>query len=57
MNESEWSELQRLWKSSPEQAEPVVAEIELLRRRRRWLAVAAVSETIIAIAGLGTAPY
>ncbi len=28
MNESEWNELQRLWKSSPQQAEPVVTELE-----------------------------
>ena len=52
MNQSEWIELQRLWKSSPQHAEPVVAEIERLRRRRRWLAVGVAIETIIAIAGL-----
>jgi hypothetical protein len=52
MNESEWNELQRLWKSSPQRAEPVVAELERLRRRRRWLVVAALMETVIAVAGL-----
>lgn len=52
MNDSEWNELQRLWKSSPQQAEPVVAELERLRRRRRWLVAAALVETVIAIAGL-----
>ena len=52
MNESEWSDLQRLWKSSPQRAAPVVAELERLRRRRRWLAVGTAAEVIIAIAGL-----
>jgi predicted Co/Zn/Cd cation transporter (cation efflux family) len=51
MNESEWSELQRLWKSSPP-AEPVIAELDRLRRRQRWLAVGIAAETIIAVAGL-----
>jgi hypothetical protein len=53
MNESEWNELQRLWKSSPQQAQPVVAELERLRRRRRWLAVGVAIEAIIAVAGFG----
>jgi predicted Co/Zn/Cd cation transporter (cation efflux family) len=53
MNESEWNELQRLWKSSPLKAEPVVAELERLRRHRRWLVAGIAIETIIAIAGFG----
>jgi hypothetical protein len=53
MNESEWNDLQRLWKSSPQHAEPVVAELERLRRRRRWLIAGVASEAVIAIAGLG----
>jgi hypothetical protein len=52
MNESEWNELQRVWKSSPQQAEPVVAELERLRRGKRWSGVMAGVETIIAAAGL-----
>jgi hypothetical protein len=52
MNESEWNELQRLWRSSPQQAEPVVVELERLRRGRRWLAIGVAIETIIAVLGL-----
>ena len=53
MNESEWNELQRLWKSCPAQAEPVAVELERLGRRRRWFAVEVVIEAVIAVAGLG----
>jgi hypothetical protein len=52
MNESEWTELQGLWKSSPQQAEPVVAELERLRRWRKWRVVSGSSEVLIAIVGL-----
>ena len=52
MNESEWNDLQRLWKSSPQHSEPVVAELARLRRRRRWLVAGVAGETIIAVAGL-----
>ena len=53
MNDSEWAELQGLWKSSPQRAEPVIAELERLRRRRRWLVISTGTEVTIAIAGLG----
>ena len=52
MNESEWNDLQRLWTSAPREAAPVVAELERLRRRRRWLILAAAIETLIAVAGI-----
>lgn len=52
MNESEWNELQRLWNSSPERAEPVVVELERLRRRRRWLVAGVAVESGIALVGL-----
>ena len=36
MNESEWKDLQRLWKSSPQHAEPVVAEIDRLLHEKEF---------------------
>ena len=39
MKESEWSDLQRLWKRSPPYPAPVTRELERLARRRRWQAV------------------
>jgi hypothetical protein len=53
MNESEWNDLQRVWKSSPQQAEPVAKELERFRRGRKWLPVNLVVQAIIALAGLG----
>ena len=53
MNESEWNDLQRVWKSSPQQAEPVTKELERFRRGRKWLPVNLVVQAIIALAGLG----
>jgi hypothetical protein len=52
MNESEWTELQGLWKSAPQAAEPVVTELERLRRWRKWRVVSGFSEVLIASAGL-----
>jgi hypothetical protein len=52
MNDSEWAALQGLWKSSPQRAEPVVAELARLRRWRRWRVVAASSEVLIGVGGL-----
>jgi hypothetical protein len=52
MNESEWAELQGLWKSLPQQAEPVVTELARLRRWRKWRVVAGASEALIAVGGL-----
>ena len=57
MNESEWSELQRVWKSLPPKAEPVTIELERLRRRRHWFAAEMVVEGVIAIAGLSVAAW
>jgi hypothetical protein len=57
MNDSEWIELQRLWKSSPPQAGPVIAELERLRRGRRWVVVGIVIEVIVALAGLSLAGW
>ena len=55
MNESEWNELQRVWKSLPPDAEPVAIELERLQRRRHWFAAEIVIEAVIAVAGLGVA--
>jgi hypothetical protein len=55
MNDHEWNELQRLWKSLPPQAAPVTAELERLRRRRGWRFAGIAIETLIALAGLGVA--
>jgi hypothetical protein len=52
MNESEWAELQGLWKSSPQQAQPVVTELARLRRWRKWRVVAGASEVLVAVGGL-----
>jgi hypothetical protein len=52
MNESEWNELQRLWKSSPPQPQPIVEELERLRRRRRWFAAEIVTGVVMSLAGL-----
>lgn len=52
MNESEWAELQRSWKSSPQQSAPVAKELARLRRWRKWRVVAGASEVLIAIGGL-----
>lgn len=57
MNDHEWNELQRLWKSSPPHAEPVAAELTRLGRGRRWVAVGIIIETIIALAGLSAAGW
>jgi hypothetical protein len=51
MNESEWNDLQRLWKSSPPQ-QPIIEELERLRRRRRWFAAEVVTGVIMSLAGL-----
>jgi hypothetical protein len=55
MNDNEWNELQRLWKSLPPQAAPVAAELERLRRRRGWSTLGTAAEALIALAGLGMA--
>lgn len=52
MNDSEWAELQGLWKSSPQHAEPVMTELERLRRWRKWRVVSGFSEVLIAAVGL-----
>jgi hypothetical protein len=52
MNDSEWAQLQGLWKSSPPQPEPVITELARLRRWRKWRVVAGVSEALIAVGGL-----
>lgn len=52
MNENEWAELQGIWTSSPQQPEPVVAELARLRRWRKWRVVAGVSEMLVALGGL-----
>ena len=57
MNESEWNELQKVWKSLPPKAEPVAIELERLRRRRRWFAVEIFVEGVIAVAGLSVAAW
>lgn len=57
MNESEWSELQRVWQSLPPEAEPVAIELERLQRRRHWFTAEVVVEGVIAIAGLSVAAW
>ena len=57
MNESEWNELQRVWKSLPQEAEPVAIELERLRRRRHWFTAEIAVEAVIAIAGLSVAAW
>lgn len=52
MNESEWTELQRLWKSEPPQPPPVADELARLARRRKWRAAELVVGSAIALAGL-----
>jgi hypothetical protein len=52
MNDSEWAELQGLWKSAPQRSEPVVAELARLRRWRRWRFVSGASEALVALGGL-----
>lgn len=55
MKDDDWNDLQRLWQSLPPQAEPVVAELERLRRRRGWSTAGIAIETLIALGGLGMA--
>jgi hypothetical protein len=52
MNESEWNDLQRLWKSSPPQPQPIIEELERLRRQRRWFAAEIVTGVVMSVAGL-----
>jgi hypothetical protein len=52
MNEREWAELQGLWKSSSQQAKPVITELARLRRWHKWRVVAGVHEVLIAVGGL-----
>lgn len=52
MNDSEWTDLQSLWRSSPHQAEPVADELARLLRWRKWRVVTGIGEVAIALAGL-----
>jgi hypothetical protein len=51
MNESEWNELQQLWKTSPPQP-PIIEELERLRRRRRWFAAEIATGVVMSLVGL-----
>jgi hypothetical protein len=53
VNESEWSDLQRVWKSSPQHAAPVTRELERFRRHRKWLPLDLAVQSIITLVGLG----
>jgi hypothetical protein len=57
MNDVEWNELQRVWKSGPPPAAPVAAELERLGRGRRWAAAGIAFETAIALAGIAFAVW
>ena len=53
MNESEWNDLQRMWRSAPQQAQPVKQELERFRRRRKWLPVDLIVQSLMTLVGLG----
>lgn len=52
MKESEWTDLQRLWKSAPPYPAPVAEELERDARRRKWQAVELVVGLSFGLAGL-----
>lgn len=52
MNDVEWNELQRVWKSGPPPAAPVAAELERLGRGRRWAVAGIALEIAMALAGV-----
>jgi hypothetical protein len=51
MNEREWHDIQRIWKSAPQQAEPITKELQRFQRRRKWLPFDLVVQAIIALVG------
>lgn len=53
MNESEWNDLQQMWRSAPQQAQPVKQELERFRRRRKWLPVDLIVQSLMTLVGLG----
>ena len=52
MKHHDWNELQKLWTSLPEHAEPVGRELERIRKFRPWWIVSSVVEILIAAAGI-----
>lgn len=52
MKDSEWTDLQRLWKSSPPYPAPVAEELERLARRRKWQAIELAAGSVVGLAGL-----
>jgi hypothetical protein len=53
MNEGEFNDLKDLWQSGPSPPAVVTEELERLRKRRKWLAVEIVVNSIMALVGLG----
>jgi hypothetical protein len=52
MKHHDWNELQKLWTSLPEHADPVGRELERIRKFRPWWIVSSVVEILIAAAGI-----